>query len=130
LALLVYSPQDTDHPRVCGADFGESLIPIDGQGSSPRVRGRPFITNAKKDTKGIIPACAGPTIQETAGAKVEADHPRVCGADALDLARPVRSRGSSPRVRGRQQGRHGRHLQPGIIPACAGPTYGVAHRYQ
>ena len=91
-----------DHPRVCGehrpgeADNGRA------RGSSPRVRGTPFLTRAFAVTSWIIPACAGNTAQ---------------------LHHHYRhSVGSSPRVRGTRLAGAQHQTENGIIPACAGNT--------
>ena len=51
---------------------------------------------------------------------LRAVHPRVCGELALPPTRPLRSRGSSPRVRGTHAGEGAARRQWRFIPACAG----------
>ena len=49
------------HPRVCGENFMAVDAGGLGEGSSPRVRGKPYRENAERSTYGLIPACAGKT---------------------------------------------------------------------
>ena len=51
------------------------------------------------------------------------DHPRVRGEHVLGTLEIRFAPGSSPRARGAPPRRGGRHLQRGIIPACAGSTH-------
>ena len=117
---------DGAHPRVCGADKS-SIATYDGTlGSSPRVRGRPRRDNPGRWVGGLIPACAGQTqVERSRRGSLEA-HPRVCGADTCRQRPGVPARGSSPRVRGRQN--LVTEPEPGmrLIPACAGQTEGGA----
>ena len=87
---------------MCGEHYSTANETIPEAGSSPRVRGTPYVALQYECGGGIIPACAGNTSPPT--------------------KRTVRARGSSPRVRGT-------HLLicdcarvRGIIPACAGNT--------
>ena len=118
-----------DHPRVCG----EHLLPVSllfcSPGSSPRVRGTPVPRVPGRWPRGIIPACAGNTRAPRPHGPPERDHPRVCGEhldelvllDLVDLAS-----GSSPRVRGTPPPVGNLRNVQGIIPACAGNTFGVS----
>ena len=67
------------HPRVCG----ENLIPTasvrHSLGSSPRVRGKPHRVEDYVPTLGLIPACAGKTIDHHTDRSKAGAHPRVCG---------------------------------------------------
>ena len=49
-------------------------------------------------------------------------HPRVCGENAFSTGLYCVARGSSPRVRGKQQWLSSAGRHPGLIPACAGKT--------
>ena len=51
------------HPRVCGENLGEQLLPIITEGSSPRVRGKPGRRGSSRPGGRLIPACAGKTPQ-------------------------------------------------------------------
>ena len=96
------TPVVKDHPRVCGADSPGGPAGSKSEGSSPRVRGRPFARVISGPSGRIIPACAGPTER--------------------DEGHPCTRWGSSPRVRGRHLTRDLLSDRIGIIPACAGPT--------
>ena len=52
---------DRAHPRVCGADRCLNSFDAHLWGSSPRVRGRPFLRATSWTVGGLIPACAGQT---------------------------------------------------------------------
>ena len=116
-------PARRAHPRVCGADL---LTPPSGKpagGSSPRVRGRRRLTLCRGTQRGLIPACAGQTIQEIHQMSTALAHPRVCGADLSSRSIREAWPGSSPRVRGRQLGYPVLRAGLRLIPACAGQTY-------
>ena len=154
-----------DHPRVCGEHLDE--LPISGcqAGSSPRVRGTPWLAPLGGGEMGIIPACAGntrsvpqpwalrrddprvcgehmPDTVRTSSATGSsprvrgthdslrlaivdsADHPRVCGEHATAPSNSAPFKGSSPRVRGTREIDAQQPIREGIIPACAGNTFG------
>ena len=71
---------------------------------------------------GIIPAYAGNTSRMIKSAEGIWDHPRVCGEHPYRIIPIPEDMGSSPRMRGTRNARHGRHRQAGIIPAYAGNT--------
>ena len=75
------------------------------QGSSPHVRGTPGMVEEPDGQTGIIPACAGNTVDAHSCSQVVRDHPRMCGEHPW---------------RGRPAG-----VCAGIIPACAGNTLGA-----
>ena len=54
---------DWDHPRLCGEHGHLDPGNVQSLGSSPLVRGAPPNDEAEDDMSGIIPACAGSTIQ-------------------------------------------------------------------
>ena len=97
-----------DHPRVCGEhDFFNPVLDAHS-GSSPRMRGTPGPMTA-------IPRSGG--------------NPRVCGEHVAVRGRVAVLQGSSPRMRGTLfdfcvVGQH-----DGIIPAYAGNTCTVHHRW-
>ncbi len=91
-------------------------------GSSPLARGRLTTIVQAQATTGIIPACAGPTLESTGAHHGCPDHPRLRGADDAWPYFPTNAPGSSPLARGRRPGRAGTRGVGGIIPACAGPT--------
>ena len=116
------------HPRVCGADHSQRAGAAPSRGSSPRVRGRRLLPQLLKLSRGLIPACAGQTLNRRSARIHPRAHPRVCGADGGLQPAEVLVEGSSPRVRGRLRVSglvvgHG-----GLIPACAGQTWSRAFR--
>ena len=89
------------HPRVCGENRVGLALAGARLGSSPRVRGKPFLFNVAVSLRGLIPACAGKTPKPQVARGLDSAHPRVCGENRL-LGRLSRaSKGSSPRVRGK-----------------------------
>ncbi len=118
----VFPSMPRDHPRVCGehAQDGSNRTVIEG--SSPRVRGTPFGSNGLSIDRGIIPACAGNTVQGWKFRRSKGDHPRVCGEHCVLIGNTDMASGSSPRVRGTPGRRLSSCRQRGIIPACAGNT--------
>ena len=121
-ARLVHQVAHRDHPRVCGEHGLRLADDVALLGSSPRVRGTPSTYATLSTTVGIIPACAGNTIES--GAKSEAcrDHPRVCGEHRSGRPFSKLRAGSSPRVRGTLCHEKRGGAPGGIIPACAGNT--------
>ena len=91
-------------------------------GSSPRVRGRLRGTAAGVLGGGLIPASAGQTDGGTRTRTQPGAHPRECGADRPLYFSSTAIRGSSPRVRGRQQFHGSREVLARLIPASAGQT--------
>ena len=71
------------HPRVCGADFFPWWGVLLRWGSSPRVRGRLLREHDFGVIEGLIPACAGQTLEHATARTAVAAHPRVCGADPV-----------------------------------------------
>ena len=93
-----------------------------GQGSSPRVRGKPDIRSVPSNSTRLIPACAGKTIAGFAAHTFLWAHPRVCGENEIVLSLSAKGAGSSPRVRGKPQAVSRGLRAKGLIPACAGKT--------
>ena len=116
------SPTPSDHPRACGANSRSVSELSTSTGSSPRVRGKHRVQEPRHGQSRIIPARAGQTVVTISLPVSKPDHPRACGANALFGKRRVRLRGSSPRVRGKLQGRRRFQLALRIIPARAGQT--------
>ena len=114
-----------DHPRVCGEHCLIVLTILIGWGSSPRVRGTLTVATSTPLLQGIIPACAGNTIDLGRGWVDVGDHPRVCGEHPSSIAFSVCGMGSSPRVRGTRNVQKLAMHDVGIIPACAGNTVNV-----
>ena len=68
-----------DHPRVCGEHLQAVSQQRAMEGSSPRVRGTPYLNHCIIPHMGIIPACAGNTPFCVGAVYGNRDHPRVCG---------------------------------------------------
>ena len=119
-----------DHPRVCGANPERGRRRQQGDGSSPRVRGKRPTTTRKELRVRIIPACAGQTNMRPERKTKWADHPRVCGANVAMYPLMRSPCGSSPRVRGKQATGTAADIKVRIIPACAGqtPSCGIIQR--
>ena len=75
---------------------------------------------------GIIPACAGSTLTLAVSRSRARDHPRMCGEHLHAFEHILRDEGSSPHVRGALNSGVENKPPLGIIPACAGSTYGLA----
>ena len=100
----------------------EPMYIDEGLGSSPRVRGKLFLSALTCDRSRLIPARAGKTLSAPRSWRMVPAHPRACGENASALGAPATDFGSSPRVRGKPVGGvHGNGLG-GLIPACAGKT--------
>ena len=111
-----------DHPRVCGENTGVPQIASSSNGSPPRVRGKPEALQTTPGELRITPACAGKTPRSATATSSTADHPRVCGENQRGLTKRFHTRGSPPRVRGKQKKLHTKIFRWGITPACAGKT--------
>ena len=111
-----------DHPRACGANTARKPVTGIKTGSSPRMRGKRGC-GGRSTTRGrIIPAHAGQTSPLSEHSSPRSDHPRACGANAFGEHERCGGAGSSPRMRGKHQGRQLQQPQRRIIPAHAGQT--------
>ena len=129
---------------MCGEHRSIVGIGVACQGSSPHVRGALNHSQDCKNRQGIIPACAGSTCLSMMELNAGRDHPRMCGEHSFVFCRRGVRQGSSPHVRGAQDGKwfcyqetvgsspHVRGARNactmpcsrfGIIPACAGSTH-------
>ena len=117
--------QEEDHPRLRGEHpffFGFGYF---GLGSSPLARGTLFVDRHRRSQIGIIPACAGNTLDGLVCDHLIGDHPRLRG-EHLNAFIPRRIRlGSSPLARGTHQRGCRRMASRRIIPACAGNTRSI-----
>ena len=112
----------TDHPRACGANICSGSSHRTPAGSSPRMRGKRALRRAPWRCRRIIPAHAGQTDRLSHLSRRFSDHPRACGANFGFRQILERVAGSSPRMRGKRSGGHGRAHLRRIIPAHAGQT--------
>src|SRR6218665_2459455 len=105
---------------MCGADAACKTLAPRGGGSLPHVRGgcRQFFIEML--VQRFTPACAGRIFEVSRKSFFKRVHPRMCGADDVDIGWRVTNSGSPPHVRG------GLGLwRPGAVcmrftPACAG----------
>ena len=70
-------------------------------GSSPRVRGKQRDRGQGVRAEGLIPACAGKTLDVLGAVLYWRAHPRVCGENIEAGDKASQDEGSSPRVRGK-----------------------------
>ena len=110
------------HPRPCG----EHPLQVELQGlflgSSPPVRGALLERPAPGDSRGLIPARAGSTVESARRRYYQRAHPRPCGEHNPRQQAFYRPEGSSPPVRGARTGPEKGSGWPGLIPARAGST--------
>ena len=116
------SPLRSDHPRACGANITLSDMSGVPYGSSPRMRGKLFFSIRPATVFRIIPAHAGQTCVSGFCSGGLSDHPRACGANLSIRWNKTIVDGSSPRMRGKQQGALRARDARRIIPAHAGQT--------
>ena len=112
----------TDHPRACGANHVPLFMIMGISGSSPRMRGKPPLTETSPVQLRIIPAHAGQTRSWRRRSQATSDHPRACGANSMTCATCFHGCGSSPRMRGKLANRMLCVPVCRIIPAHAGQT--------
>ena len=93
------------HPRACG-EQGKRFEDVEADiGSSPRMRGTALRQVDLEAERRFIPAHAGNRTQRCVRSTRPPVHPRACGEQCVE-ARPIRNPvGSSPRMRGTDQGR-------------------------
>ena len=89
-----------DHPRMCGEHLPDTLTTSTPKGSSPHVRGARQRRLFADTTCGIIPACAGSTLESGLSCAWPWDHPRMCAEHYHYPRAPWFLPGSSPHVRG------------------------------
>ena len=110
------------HPRACGENnLSPDPLPA-ATGSSPRVRGKRRGLRPQIRGRGLIPARAGKTRPGCRSCPSSAAHPRACGENLRIGWRPSPTRGSSPRVRGKQPQPRPPPSSDRLIPARAGKT--------
>ena len=107
---------------MCGEHARAYSIRAKRLGSSPHVRGALPHESTSFYVCGIIPACAGSTADLIKKWAAIRDHPRMCGEHTSTRVNAISRLGSSPHVRGAQDGGHRQCHREGIIPACAGST--------
>ena len=118
-----------DHPRSRGEYRGRPKTPRRWAGSSPLSRGILEHVFRSAFLGRIIPALAGNTAVDHDRRDRIPDHPRSRGEYSCLTVRQATGNGSSPLSRGIRHKVRGRSPRPGIIPALAGNTDGVAWRW-
>ena len=93
-------------------------------GSSPHARGTLSPCSLPLHYHGIIPACAGNTTSIDGDGRGTWDHPRMRGEHLVYCGQSFGVWGSSPHARGTRPLEMAGFCFRGIIPACAGNTYG------
>ena len=93
-----------------------------GEGSSPRVRGKPRRLASALRALRLIPARAGKTRGRGSLLEHGGAHPRACGENALASMGAYTGNGSSPRVRGKHPTVDVPAAPVRLIPARAGKT--------
>ena len=100
MVSMAVSPRD--HPRGCGEKHSASRSWSMVAGSSPRVRGKDLPGEDAGRAIGIIPAGAGKRSSSLVWSRPAGDHPRGCGEKGPEDRRELCTKGSSPRVRGKE----------------------------
>ena len=88
------------------------------------MRGKGKSTVVAGVLKGITPAYAGKSGFRLLAARLNKDHPRVCGEKSRNLCLFSVGTGSPPRMRGKVQPRKDKRMFNGITPAYAGKRRG------
>ena len=99
-----------------------ACAPCRAAGSSPRGRGKLYMSSPIRSVVGLIPARAGKTSPKTRPPAKCAAHPRAGGENDRDTDTPVSFTGSSPRGRGKRGDQAVKGLDDRLIPARAGKT--------
>ncbi len=110
------------HPRMRGEHASLWTVITWVTGSSPHARGAPPVVKAAGAGEGLIPACAGSTLDAAPVPLVAVAHPRMRGEHTTSPAAYPCGVGSSPHARGAPHLRRHRLPQGRLIPACAGST--------
>ena len=92
------------------------------RGTSPRMRGKPDVTEQQRNSERNIPAYAGKTTPLLSLSNTGTEHPRVCGENNARIKSISFPCGTSPRMRGKPIMRHMNTGGVRNIPAYAGKT--------
>ena len=109
-------------PAYAGKTWNKDLAPAPMSGTSPRMRGKHLVSSNGIHVLRNIPAYAGKTSTNSPHARLNREHPRVCGENKVFKGLSLGKKGTSPRMRGKPK------RQPQItdrvrnIPAYAGKT--------
>ena len=98
---LIYDmDRTTDHPRTCGEQFSDSVIPDIASGSPPHMRGTVYNPRYRSFLNRITPAHAGNSVSSTLRGSRSRDHPRTCGEQFVLAGASRKPIGSPPHMRG------------------------------
>ena len=112
----------SEHPRVCGENWGGSRLMRWNVGTSPRMRGKRGKNLSPNSPGRNIPAYAGKTHHLTTADLCLPEHPRVCGENNMDEYTDEELAGTSPRMRGKPAEGWPISQETRNIPAYAGKT--------
>ena len=118
-----------DHPRLRGEYTEQMALAICREGSPPLARGIRNVYGKTMWETGITPACAGNTVEPFIKCRPVRDHPRLRGEYPAYTHPGKKRAGSPPLARGILRTRPRFCSRPGITPACAGNTSGLALGY-
>ena len=76
-----------EHPRACGENCVMGDAVFHSIGTSPRMRGKPFLAHLGAGAEGNIPAHAGKTASLIRSIRVASEHPRACGENPPAISR-------------------------------------------
>ena len=110
------------HPHSRGENHAEKAHPAFQKGSSPLTRGKRQERASGDPGAGLIPAHAGKTPRARTRRACPGAHPRSRRENTPSHHASRLICGSSPLMRGKHHGRHGRYLRRGLIPTHAGKT--------
>ena len=119
----------TAHPRAGGENLEDHWEVLEGDGSSPRGRGKHHRVIQVEAGVRLIPARAGKTTGACRSSRLPRAHPRAGGENFATLACAGVRGGSSPRGRGKRRSRRSFSARPGLIPARAGKTLMGVERF-
>ena len=91
-----------DHPRGCGENLATPALIETAKGSPPRMRGKLRLVEGSSYIDRITPADAGKTQTADDVHGADRDHPRGCGENIVEILFESKSKGSPPRMRGKQ----------------------------
>ena len=112
-----------DHPRVCGEKRLAAFNDESGEGSPPRMRGKAILRSSPAQLVGITPAYAGKSAEQVSSILYNRDHPRVCGEKFCIRSKTSSSKGSPPRMRGKERKCTVLESCSRITPAYAGKSH-------
>ena len=89
------------HPRMHGENSRGCRKNAPSGGSSPHARGKLCSLPVLSGLLGLIPACAGKTVESELKVAEARAHPRMRGENTLEASVPFQLWGSSPHARGK-----------------------------